>query len=171
MTQKNLLNTIEAAELVGLSIPQAPGILLREQGPEYVADLVEKADRKSLNHGRATSGVQILEGGFRVAFGSRCYEVRGLCKDDRRLKATIRTEKDGHLHIDTVDLYAARNRRALCQDLRCLFQEDAHRVQSDVDRLVRLCEEIDPAGLHLDRNASPLSCPTLSPAEAEEAEA
>ena len=50
--------------------------------------------------------------GFTVQMGLRHYEVIGLEKGQRSLKATIRVVKAGRIHVDTLDFYSARMRPA-----------------------------------------------------------
>ena len=45
--------------------------------------------------------------GFTVTYGVRRYEVRGLEKKAKSMRATIRVEHAGKLHIDTQDLYSS----------------------------------------------------------------
>ena len=46
--------------------------------------------------------------GFTVTYGVRRYEVQGLEKKAKSLRATIRVEHAGKLHIDTQDLYSSK---------------------------------------------------------------
>lgn len=78
--------------------------------------------------------------GFAVQLGSRRYEIRGLQKGPRQLRATVRVERAGRLHVDTLDLYAARWRRQLCRDLCRVFEEPTDVVEADLSKLVTCCE-------------------------------
>lgn len=68
--------------------------------------------------------------------------MRGLEKGPRRLKATIRVEQGGKLHVDTLDFYSAKARRALALDLCRVFEETPEVIGADLDKLVRHCEAI-----------------------------
>jgi len=85
-------------------------------------------------------GVQTIPGGFAVTLGLRRYEVRGLEKGPRKLKVTVRVEHAGKLHVDTLDLYSARWRRQLAQDLCRVFTEPTEAIEADIGRLMSLCE-------------------------------
>ncbi len=97
--------------------------------------------------------------------GPRTYEVLDIAKGERKLKATIRATHAGRLHIDTVNLYSARNRRALIQDLALAFDQPFEVVQTEVLRLTAACEKYDP------ETACRNPADGMSPEEREEAEA
>ena len=89
------------------------------------------------------AGAPVMSGvGITLTCGLRRYEVRGLEKGLRRLKATIRVEQGGKLHVDTLDFYSAKSRRALALDLCRVFEETPETIGSDLDKLVRHCEKM-----------------------------
>ena len=75
-----------------------------------------------------------------VTCGLRRYQVIGLEKKQRNLRATIRAEKGGRIHVDTVDFYSARMRRQLAQDLCLAFEELPENIDADINRLLTVCE-------------------------------
>jgi hypothetical protein len=77
-----------------------------------------------------------------VTYGMRRYEIRGLEKGQRRLKATLRVEHAGKLHVDTLDFYSAKSRRILAQDLCRMFEEPPETIEADLDKLLRHCESL-----------------------------
>ncbi|OQW96274.1 MAG: hypothetical protein BWK77_05555 [Verrucomicrobia bacterium A1] len=81
---------------------------------------------------------------FRVAYGLRRYEIRGLEKASRKLRATVRLEHAGKLHVDTLDFYSARGRAQLAQDLCRLFDETPETIEADLQRLIVECERHKP---------------------------
>jgi len=80
------------------------------------------------------------DGSFVLTFGLRRYEVRGLEKSVRGLKATVRVEKAGRLHVDTLDLNSARMRRQLALALVRLLEESADTIEADLVKLLTACE-------------------------------
>jgi hypothetical protein len=85
-------------------------------------------------------GMQPLPGGFTLTLGARRYEIRGLDHSPRRLKATIRAEFAGRIHVDTLDFYAARARRQLVTDLVRFCAESFDRIEAEVMKLLTACE-------------------------------
>lgn len=83
--------------------------------------------------------------GFSITYGLRRYEIRGLEKGPRKLKATVRVEHAGKLHVDTLDLYSSRSRRLLAMDLCRLFEETPETIEADITRLIRRCEDMPSA--------------------------
>jgi hypothetical protein len=63
-------------------------------------------------------------------------------KGPRRLKATVRVEHAGKLHVDTLDFYSARSRRVLAVDLCRIFEETPETIEGDLDKLLRHCEAL-----------------------------
>jgi DNA primase len=124
-----------------LSLPEGhtPSDLLRTSGPNVLADAVDKATRRAVG-GKDSGHVKPLADGFQCSFSTRRYELRGIQKASRRLRAAVRAERQSRLHVDTVDLYSARARRSLSLDLCRFFEESKDVIDADMDRLIRLCE-------------------------------
>lgn len=153
-----------------------PNSLLVERGAPALAALVSSSlavpPRPAPSSSPSSPSVQ-RGGRIAAVYGLRRYEVLGLERSSRSLKATVRVEKGGKLHVDTLDLNSARHRRQLCQDLCLAFEEAPETVESDLGKLLRLCEEsaaaigsADGAGAV----AEPVA-PPMSEAERLEAEA
>jgi DNA primase len=135
------------------------------QPPEGPPSSLAMPDTRREIHGSGPGAV------LTVACGLRRYEIRDLEKGPRRLKATLRVEHAGRLHVDTLDLYSARGRRLLAQDLCRRFDETPETVEADIDRLLRHCESLpDRAGADLSAAARPAEA-QLTPEERAEAEA
>jgi len=103
--------------------------------------------RNAIESAISSTGESLLEeltNGFAVNISNRHYEVRGINKTDRMLKASIRIEYRGKLHVDTVDLYKAKDRNRISQDLGMFLDEPAVHIDSDVSKLIKLCEEYRP---------------------------
>jgi len=123
---------------------RTPSVVLREEGTAALAALVAErlasaetaADREdgAVNEANPQSGPVLISGAVR-------YTVPGLQKTSRKLRATVRVECSGRLHIDTLDLYNARMRRTLSQDICRVFELPAGRVVADIAKLITACEE------------------------------
>jgi DNA primase catalytic core len=107
--------------------------------------------------------------GFAVTYGLRTYNVLGLEKGPRKLRATVRVEHAGKLHVDTLDFYSSRSRRMLAQDLCRIFDESPETIEADITRLLQACEKqpVQTAG-DSKRETAP---PPMSPADRKDAEA
>lgn len=104
-----------------------------------------------------------------LTLGRRRYGIHGLEKGTRKLKATVRVEHAGRLHVDTLDLYSARSRRTLAQDLCRIFEETPETIEADITKLLKHCENLPEGGHAETENPNPE--PTLTPRERDEAEA
>ena len=133
------------------------------------SQLVAEIDRLSATvaAGGGDGHVEPQAEGFAVSFGRRRYEVRSIDRQARRLKITLKTERFGKLHVDTLDLYQARSRKTLLQDLCCFFEESPPLIDADIVKLIRLCEEYAPGKIN-EASAAPH---TMTPQERQEAEA
>jgi DNA primase len=137
-------------------LPQdyGPNSHLLAHGPEALSRFL--ADGGKISSDRAQQGdtgrvppeantppsARPIPDGFAMQFGLRHYEIRGLEKGPRKLKATVRVEHAGKLHVDTLDFYSARWRRQLAQDLTRLFDESAESIQADITKLMTACEHL-----------------------------
>ncbi len=120
---------------------------LVRHGPQRVAEVLQAAlitpDLPEPT-GPQVSPAEPIPDGFRVRFDRRRYELRGIEKGPRRLRATLRTEHGGRLHVDSIDFYSARARKTLTQDLCRFFEETNETIESDIVRLIRCCESHEP---------------------------
>jgi hypothetical protein len=116
----------------------SPNTVLGANGTKTLAEAVAAATAGLVT--TTIPGLQPLPDGFSLPIGNRRYEVRGLERSLRHLKATIRAERGGRLHVDVIDFYVARARRQLVQGLVRLFDESADLMESDVAKLLIACE-------------------------------
>ena len=147
-----------------------PSSYLIAHGPEALAQLLSDGPHTTNDHQvepGTPPGVQPIPGGFAIQLGFRHYEIRGLEKGPRKLKATVRVEHAGKLHVDTLDFYSARWRRQLAQDLTRLFDESADAIQTDITKLLALCENLPEVSA---LTAIPPATDTMTPEERTQAE-
>jgi DNA primase len=104
-----------------------------------------------------------------VTYGLRTYNVLGLEKGPRKLRATVRVQHAGKLHIDTLDFYSSRSRRMLAQDLCRIFDESPETIEADITRLLQACEK-QPEGQRPEDGGQKSAPPPMSAAERQEAE-
>jgi DNA primase len=105
-------------------------------------------------------------GGLTVVIGPRRYSIHGLEKGPRKLKATLRLDFAGHLHVDTLDLYVSRARQQFARDLSRVFELDPDIAESDINRLLTVCETADAGAT--DTSDEP-TAPVMSDAERDDA--
>lgn len=105
------------------------------------AGTAEKTPSSSSSLRASVSSVVNIPDGFSVQFDLRKYEILGLERKNRSLKATVRASKAGKLHVDTIDFYSSRARRQLCQELTMAFDELPETIEGDVAKLLRICEQ------------------------------
>ena len=118
-----------------------PNDLLVQKGPEGLAEFLAGA----MHPGNAAVSISSrLADGFDVSYAVRRYRVRGLEKGKRKLKATVRVECAGRLHVDTLDFYSARSRRSLCADIARVLQQPSDTIESDITKLMLACESYTP---------------------------
>jgi DNA primase catalytic core len=119
--------------------------LVKHGAPALAALLAPRAAGPGPADAGASGGAASLpprpvDGSFTLTFGLRRYQVRGLEKSARGLKATVRVERAGKLHVDTLDLYSARARRQLALDLARVIEESADTIEADLIKLLTACE-------------------------------
>jgi len=84
--------------------------------------------------------------GLTVRYGGRHYELRAIERPTpARLRATIKAISAepgqlGRFHIDTVDFYLSRSRRAFILETARLFREAAEIIEVDLNRLTERLE-------------------------------
>ena len=125
-----------AVDVVTLPEGEDPNSYLVKHGAPALAALLAPPS----NSTPPASGVAPSPGGFALTLGLRRYDVRGLEKTARALKATVRVERAGKLHVDTLDLYSARARRQLALDLVRILEETPDTIEGDLIKLLTACE-------------------------------
>jgi hypothetical protein len=134
---------------------------------EYLIEHGEEALR-ALSEDKRGSEVLPVENGFILNCGQRTYTIIGLEKQGRNLKCTIRAEKAGRFHADSINLYSSKDRRQLAQDLVLAFNEIPETIQGDVNRIMKACEREQTNPSHLDGSFhSPSSLTSTEMQEAE----
>lgn len=155
-----------AVDTIALPGGEDPNGFLVKHGAAALAGLLAPpAKATPAPSGAATS---TTPGGFALTLGLRRYDVRGLEKSARALKATVRVERAGKLHVDTLDLYSARARRQLALDLVRILEETPDTIEADLIKLLTACET------HADRplaNVGEQVAAAMSDAERREGEA
>src|SRR3990172_7820180 len=101
---------------------------------------------------------------FIVQYEPRRYDVRGVVKDNIKLKATIKSVQSSgvqssgvetlnssnsinsktRFHLDTVDLYSNRSRLFFAKACAVLFSEKEEVITEDITKLIDLCEAYKP---------------------------
>jgi len=84
--------------------------------------------------------VQRLPDGLAINLSARRYELHGVEKGPRKLRATVRVEEGGKLHVDTLDFYSARARRQLGEDLARIFEQSGETMESELVKLLAFAE-------------------------------
>jgi len=113
----------------------------QQAGPDHAQPVAYQAVKKENKEPQVTS----TDYGFVMAVDGRRYEVRGLLKNDSKLKATVKgivqQKSKRRLHVDTVDFYSARSRLYLIKGLCDLFGCDENAIAEDVQKLLELAED------------------------------
>jgi DNA primase catalytic core len=86
--------------------------------------------------------IDMTPDGFAASYGARRYELRAIERPNAaRLRATVKAlGGQGRFHIDTMDFYLSRSRRAFVSEAAHLFQEAADVIEMDVNRLITQLE-------------------------------
>ena len=164
---KERLQSSFSCRVLTLPDGQDPNAFLQTHGPEKLAALLQVPGSPAFPASSAPSVVN--PSSLTVTYGLRKYRIMGMEKGPRKLKATVRVEHAGKLHVDTLDFYAAKSRRILSQDLCRLFEETPETIEADLDKLLRHCEQLDESQLSEVTSQKATSEP-MTAAERKEAE-
>lgn len=99
-------------------------------------------ERSEYSHKLGNECIEMMPDGFVASYGpngGRRYELRAIERPSAaRLKATVKAlgSEPGRFHIDTVDFYLSRSRRAFMSEAARLFREEVETVEADVNRLI-----------------------------------
>jgi DNA primase catalytic core len=127
-------------DVIALPDGHDPNSYLTAHGAQALAQVLTQSQQATPPAAPGTNGLQPIPGGFAVMLGLRRYEIRGLEKGPRKLRATLRVEQAGRLHVDTLDFYSAKWRRQLAQDITRALEESADTIEADIAKIMALCE-------------------------------
>ena len=145
-----------------------PLAILAAEGPEALAAAAAAALRRA-SSARSVSVQSDGLDSLSVSFGTRTYCVLGLRRGANVLRATVRAEHAGRMHVDTLNLYRAGVRRVLVRDLAMTFDLPPERIEADIARLIIACE-CHSAQEH-DDDEQPDPVKAMTPEDRREAEA
>lgn len=105
---------------------------------------------------------------LRLTLGDRRYTVRGIEKNlsYEQLRVWLRVDRGEHLHIDTVELYAAKQRAAWCKAVSTELGLSEEVAKSDLGQLLRAVEARQDAIIRTQlKGADAPATPALTPAQ------
>lgn len=156
------------AESFAKFLQGSPGIeCTAERAPQSSSRELSPSCPLELEVGRPGGTSTPLSTGLVFTYGLRSYQILGLEKGSRKLRATVRVQHAGKLHVDTVDFYASRSRRILAQDLCRIFDESPETIEADITRLLQACEQQpeNPGGGNLQPEVPTISAKDKADAE------
>jgi DNA primase len=106
-----------------------------------------------------------------VVFGERRYRVRGLKKNLSKevLKVNLFASLGDAFHVDTLDLYAAKQRAHFEQQTARELRVDVDTIHRDVGRLLLVAEQKNDAAMLATLSPAKDEPPPMTPAERDEA--
>jgi DNA primase len=141
-----------------LCLPEGGGKDVNEyfktHGPEQFAALVKAADPNSCQQSQTVAErkhdlYRESEHGFTAGFGGRRYQVKGICRGDTQLKATVKAHASGKadqpFELSTIDLYSSRSRVGFAKLCADLFGADQALIRQDIAKLLPLVEDYKPS--------------------------
>ena len=136
------------AEIRAVTLPEGedPASYLQTHSAEDFGKLLAEAcDAKAAaeNTLLAEAAVTPTANGFRLTVEKRTYEVFGTEGKPGKVRATVKAVTRDRLrfHIDTVDLYQARSRKAFAADAARLYGLDADAIGLDLNRIIEAAEK------------------------------
>ncbi len=106
-----------------------------------------------------------------IPLGGRRYRVRGLAKNASHevLKVNVLVSRSDALYVDTLDLYAARQRAAYVSAVAIELQVSEDIIKHDLGQVLLKCEALQEARLQTALAPKPIAAVTMSEAEREAA--
>ncbi len=117
----------------------------RRHTPEEFEALVKQAYpltpiRSEAIASRAEQFFESTDVGFKIGFGDRMYEVKGIHRQGVQLRVTLLVRRGEKIHLDAVDLYAARARDRFSKDTVSALKEREELIRDDLMRLLQRVE-------------------------------
>lgn len=120
----------------------------RRHTPEEFEALIKQTHpltpvRSEVINSRAEKFFEPTEAGFRIGYGDRIYEVKGVHRQGVGLRVTLllMRESKGAIYLDAVDLYSARARERFAQGAAAVIHEREELLRDDLLRLTQRLEK------------------------------
>ncbi len=110
---------------------------------------------------RAEQFFEVTDVGFKVGFGDRMYEVKGIHRQGVQLRVTLLVRRSDKMHLDSVDLYAARGRERFSKDAASALKEREELIRDD---LMRILQRVERWGVKAEENAVMAPSPEIEAA-------
>lgn len=120
-------------------------------GAEGIRDFVKKHGLKSLAEAVAVATAGLHEAdipnflptpdGFRLRIDTREYFALRLTRAGLHLKTTLRAHCRNKIHLDTLDLYAARMRKEFIREAARIFEEPPKNLEEDMPKVLAAAEK------------------------------
>ncbi|HCE42367.1 MAG TPA: hypothetical protein DET40_02320 [Lentisphaeria bacterium] len=108
------------------------------------------------NHGNG-----VFQGFEGLVKGPRTYRLMSVEKSSGKLKATVKFEKAGRFHLDTMNLYSAKERKTFAQEVCRIFSELPEVIEAEVNSLIAIAEAYKDS-------PAPSASPVMTDAERQE---
>ena len=129
-----------SCKIINLPDGEDPSSYLLKHPPEELETLLYGKELRTLLASSSSPVTQTIEDGFTLEICKRKYTIRGIEGGGNRLKVNIKCDHLKKFHIDTVDLYQAKARRAFIKDAVMLFKENPEIIEADIDKIITSTE-------------------------------
>jgi hypothetical protein len=86
--------------------------------------------------------IEAQKDGLFIRYGERKYLIRGIeHSHHQKLRVNIKAVNERRFHIDTLDLYAAKQRKAFAKETAILFHADNETAEGDLNRIIERTEK------------------------------
>lgn len=172
--------TVKGIDVHVVDLPEKDvNVFFLRHSPEQFEALLREANPRSVEHSdrvrkRDETAFEATPHGFKITFGGRYYEAKGISRTETQLRVTLKAVKqerdqEGKLprfELTTLDLYSARSRDWHSKVLSRLFGEPEALVREDLMRLVEKAETFETEAQK--QKAEPAK-PAITPEDKEEA--
>lgn len=84
--------------------------------------------------------IQELKDGLFIRYGERKYMIKGIDASANRLKVNLKAVNQTRFHIDSIDLYTAKQRKAFAKETALLFHIESEITEQDLNRIIETTE-------------------------------
>jgi hypothetical protein len=88
-----------------------------------------------------SGGVTITDGLFEFSFNERRYQIREIVDDAHRLRVNVRAVRSERFHVDVIDLYVHKTRKAYANACGRLFEEPTGVIEKDICSIIDYLEK------------------------------
>ena len=114
---------------------------LKQQDLQHLIPPESERPKGVLSEVEGNQHIEALKEGLFIRYGERKYLIRGIDHSShQRLRVNIKAVNQTRFHIDSIDLYVSKQRKAFAKETALLFHAENEITEQDLNKIIESTE-------------------------------